>query len=122
MKGARSRAFQPRNVGEGCLYDPHRWCEEADISRSELYRLWKRGQGPYYEMFGCKRRITESPREYLQRKARERRAAAGDDPGVHPSQPQIAAARGDVASGSSTQIGPSSDTEEPAPAPAWKRK
>jgi hypothetical protein len=37
----------------------NRFCEDEDISRSALYKLWKEGRGPRYFNIGNRRHISD---------------------------------------------------------------
>jgi hypothetical protein len=52
------------------------FCELEQISRSELYKLWKLGLGPRFYYVGSHRRITEEARRDFHAQA-EAAAAAG---------------------------------------------
>ncbi len=43
------------------------FCSESGISKSLLYVLWKRGEGPRFAKLGRRRVITESPLDFLLR-------------------------------------------------------
>ena len=49
------------------------FCAREKISRTELYKLWRLGQGPRFYLVGTHRRITPEARRQWQQ-AREPRA------------------------------------------------
>jgi hypothetical protein len=52
------------------------FCALEQMSRSELYKLWKQGLGPRFYYAGNRRRITEQARLDWHREAEARAAAA----------------------------------------------
>jgi hypothetical protein len=69
--GWRKPAIQPRAYSAEAAYSIPRWCQEADLSRTLLYDLWKREMGPRRARIAGRTLISESPREFVERAARE---------------------------------------------------
>jgi hypothetical protein len=72
-RGRRERplVFEP-------TYTVDEFCDAERISRSRLYELWQRGEGPEYYLNGISKRITHAARLEWQRQ-REQAAREGGE-------------------------------------------
>jgi predicted DNA-binding transcriptional regulator AlpA len=59
---------KPDSGAASKVYNIRQFCEHNDISRSYIYLLWKRGDGPKYIDLGGRRKITiQQEAEWRQR-------------------------------------------------------
>jgi hypothetical protein len=50
-------------IEQGRTYTVDTFCEAERMARSQLYKLWRLGQGPRFYLNGTHRRITPQARE-----------------------------------------------------------
>jgi hypothetical protein len=58
-------------MAERAAYRIKQWCAEAEISEAFFFKRQREGQGPRVADIGSRTLVIESPREYLERFARE---------------------------------------------------
>lgn len=73
--GWRKPPLEDRPHTETSVFDIDRWCRDGDFSRTWVYAEWTAGRGPHRVRIGGKVKITESPREYCERIARDQVAS-----------------------------------------------
>jgi hypothetical protein len=54
----RRRLRRTRAAVESAVYSIQRFCDSHEISRTQLYKLWREGRGPSFFWLGDQKRIT----------------------------------------------------------------